>query len=64
MTENVINLNKARKARERASRGAKAAENRVLFGQTKAERAKSASLAENLRKTLDAARRDPPIDKA
>lgn len=64
MTDNVVNLNKARKARERASRGAKAEENRALFGQTKAERAKAASLAEKLRKALDDARRDPPNGKA
>lgn len=64
MTDNVINLNKARKAREKASRDVKAGENRALFGQSKAERAKSASMAEKLRKALDAARRDPPGDKA
>lgn len=34
----IINLNRARKKRKRAAKDAKAAENRVAFGRTKAER--------------------------
>ena len=64
MGDNVINLNKARKERDKVLRSTQAGENRALHGQTKAERAKTASLAEKLRKALDAARRDPPDHKA
>jgi hypothetical protein len=58
MTENVVNLNKARKERDKAARAAKAQENRVRFGQTKGEKASSESIAEKLKRALDAARRD------
>ena len=34
----IVNLNRARKAKARADREAKAAENRVRFGRTKAEK--------------------------
>ncbi len=34
----IINLRQARKARERAAKEAKAAENRIAFGRPKAER--------------------------
>ena len=37
MADNVVNLNKARKDREKAGRAAKAQENRARFGRTKAE---------------------------
>lgn len=49
----IINLRQVRKAREKAAREAKAAENRVLFGQPK----KAKTLAET-RKALDAARHE------
>ena len=58
MTDNVVNLNKARKDREKAARAAKAQENRALFGQTKGEKTRTQSIAEKLRQALDAARRD------
>ncbi len=32
MADNIVNLNKARKDRDKAQRSAKAAENRALFG--------------------------------
>jgi Domain of unknown function (DUF4169) len=38
MTSNIINLNKARKARERADDKKRAEENRVRFGRTKLEK--------------------------
>jgi hypothetical protein len=37
----IINLRQARKARARADKEAKAAENRIAFGRTKAERQKA-----------------------
>jgi hypothetical protein len=58
MTDNVVNLNKARKAREKAARSVKAQENRARFGQTKGEKAKATSIADKLKQALDAARRD------
>jgi len=58
MTDNVVNLNKARKAREKAARSVKAQENRARFGQTKGEKAKAMTIAEKLKQALDAAKRD------
>jgi hypothetical protein len=58
MTDNVVNLNKARKDREKAARAARAQQNRARFGQTKGEKAKALSVAEKLKQALDAARRD------
>lgn len=58
MNDNVVNLNKARKERERAARTAKAQENRARFGQTKADKAKALSVAEKLKQALDASKRD------
>jgi hypothetical protein len=58
MTDNVVNLNKARKDRERAAQTAKAQQNRARFGQTKAEKAKAQSIADKLKQALDAAKRD------
>ena len=38
MTAEIVNLNKVRKARERANRERDAQENRIKYGQTKSER--------------------------
>jgi hypothetical protein len=53
-----INLNKARKARAQAADKAKAAENRVRFGRTKAEKTVSKLDAERARRAHDQARRE------
>jgi hypothetical protein len=58
MTDNVVNLNKARKERDQAARTAQAQQNRARFGRTKGEKAKALSIAEKLKQALDAARRD------
>ena len=58
MSDNVVNLNKARKDREKAQRAVKAQENRARFGQTKGEKAKTLTIAEKLKQALDAAKRD------
>ena len=47
MTGEIVNLRKARKARERAEAQTRAAENRVRFGRSKAD--KSLQAAEKLR---------------
>jgi hypothetical protein len=54
----VINLNKARKARQRAEAQAKAEENRVRFGRTKAEKLKSSAEADRSARDLDGHRRE------
>lgn len=44
MTEKVVNLNKARKAKARADKETKAAENRVKFGRKISEKERTAAL--------------------
>ncbi len=58
MTDNVVNLNKARKDREKAAQAAKAQQNRARFGQTKGEKTKTLSITDKLKQALDSARRD------
>ena len=53
-----INLNKARKARDRAADKAQAAENRVRFGRTKGDKAVSKLEAERAKRALDEKKRD------
>jgi hypothetical protein len=53
-----INFNKARKARAKAEARSQAAENRVRFGRTKAEKTVSKLEAEKARRALDQARRE------
>jgi len=57
MTE-PINLNKARKARAQAQAKKTAAENRVRFGRTKAEKAVSRLQAEKARRLHEQAKRE------
>jgi len=59
MAGEIINLNKARKARDKAAKTKEAAHNRVAFGRDKGEKAKALSIAEKLKQALDAAKRDP-----
>ncbi|PZQ60938.1 MAG: DUF4169 domain-containing protein [Phenylobacterium zucineum] len=54
----LINLNKARKAREKAAGKAAAAENRVRFGRPKAETTVSRLEAERTRRDLDGKKRE------
>ncbi|HEX8569605.1 MAG TPA: DUF4169 family protein [Caulobacteraceae bacterium] len=56
MTE-PINLNKARKAREKASAKKQAAENRVAFGRTNAQKTLTRAQSEKAERELDAKRR-------
>lgn len=57
MTE-PINLNKFRKARDKAKKKAVAAENREKFGRTKAERDLERMRAEKAGRDIDAHKRD------
>jgi len=54
-----INLNKARKARDRAESRARADQNAIKFGRNKAEKAADTVEAAKTRRTLDNAKRDP-----
>lgn len=58
----LVNLNRARKARATAQRQAEAAANRARHGRTKAEKAGQAAEAARRQAALDGARRTPPED--
>ncbi len=53
-----INLNQARKAREKAAKTAKAGENRARFGRTPLQKALDAAEADIRARKLDAAKRE------
>lgn len=53
-----INLNKVRKERAKALAKTQAAENRVAFGRTKAEKAVVKAKADKASRDLDAAKRE------
>ncbi|HEX4872763.1 MAG TPA: DUF4169 family protein [Nevskiaceae bacterium] len=55
----IVNLNKARKQRQRERDQQQAAENRVRYGRSKAEKALDAARAAEARERLDALRREP-----
>ncbi len=55
----IVNLNRARKAKARRVAGAQAAENRVVFGMTKAAKAVARSAAAKSERTLDGHKREP-----
>lgn len=54
----IINLNKARKARAKAAASAQADANRARFGRTRAERAAEDAERARAEKQLDATKRD------
>lgn len=54
----VVNFNKARKARAREADKAQAAANRVKFGRTKGQKALVKAETEKVVRLLDGARRD------
>ena len=54
----VVNLNQARKARDRAASRATAAENRAAHGRSKAERTRIETERERAARLLDGAKRD------
>jgi hypothetical protein len=53
-----INLNRARKAKSRSDAEAKAAENRIRFGRTKAEKSLDLARAEKAARELDSGKRE------
>jgi hypothetical protein len=54
----VVNLNKIRKAREKAQAKAQARENRASFGRTKGQRDLEKAEAEKAERSLDGAKRE------
>jgi hypothetical protein len=54
----IISLSKARKAKARAEKEQTAAENRVKFGRTKAEKERVKALDEIAQKRLDGVKRE------
>jgi hypothetical protein len=54
----IVNLNQYRKRRQRSETERRAAENRVSFGRTKAERSKDLSESERATKELEGKRLD------
>jgi len=57
MTAEIVNLNKVRKARERANRERDAQENRIKYGQTKSERNLFEARTRKWQSDLDASHR-------
>ena len=57
MTAEIVNLNKIRKARERANRERDAQENRIKYGQTKSERNLFEARTRKWQSDLDASHR-------
>ncbi|HYD15963.1 MAG TPA: DUF4169 family protein [Hyphomicrobium sp.] len=57
MTAEIVNLRKARKARDRVAKEKRAEENRVKFGRTKAERERLEANKEITVRRLDAHKR-------
>lgn len=55
----VVNLNKARKARARKDAQTRAAQNRISFGRTKAEKTLTAARNAKLTREIDAHKREP-----
>ena len=58
MNDKPVNLNKARKARDRVKKRAQADENAAKFGRTKAEKARDASEVIALSAKLDGHKRE------
>jgi len=59
MSGDIINLRTARKRKARQERVAKAVQNRVVFGQTRAEKQARKANAEIARRRLDQLQREP-----
>ena len=53
-----INLNKARKAKARASKEQQAIANRTKFGRTKAQKQSDKAAADKLKKSVETAKRE------
>ena len=54
----ILNLNRARKAKAKTQAKTQAAENRAKFGRAKADKALDAARADKLKRDLDGAKRE------
>lgn len=63
MTAEILNLRKARKAKQRRESEAHAGENRAKFGRTKHEREAQQAAQDLADRRLDALRRDPDSEE-
>lgn len=59
----IINLNKARKARAKAEAAREAAANRAAHGRSRAEKDLARARTDKRERELDGARREPPPSK-
>ncbi|WP_296615072.1 DUF4169 family protein [Sphingomonas sp.] len=55
----IVNLNRARKAKARGEAGRTAAANRIAYGRTKAEKQAAKAEAERRARELDGMKREP-----
>lgn len=55
----IVNLNRARKAKARGEAQATAAANRIVYGRTKAEKQAAKAETERRARKLDGAKREP-----
>lgn len=55
---NIVNLNKARKLKDRQDAGDQAKQNRVKFGRSKTEKTSAKAQADKARRALDGAKRE------
>lgn len=55
----IVNLNRARKAKARSDKEAQAAQNRIAFGRTKAEKQQAAAEKARADKQIDDHKRTP-----
>ncbi len=60
MSAEIVNLRRARKAKQRADSARKAAENRAVHGRTKQQRARKTTDRQRAERELDGARRTAP----
>ena len=60
----IVNLNRRRKQKARAEAAAQAAENRVRFGRTKAEKRHEAAVREEEQRRFEQLKREPDRDGA
>ena len=60
MTAEIVNLRQFRKTKARSEKETAAAENRIVFGRTKAEKQLTRALSEKAEKTLDQGRLEKP----
>lgn len=56
----IINLNRARKAKAKTQKSSQAAQNRLFFGRTKGEKRQQEKQVDQIERHLDGARRDTP----